>query len=420
MTRSSCFRSFCFFVFIGVQIGSYSQTSSFLDSLLKTELPKYRSILNDPAKYKLQIIYTQINRSQNNEAELIDQRFHLTKDYVYPASIVKLPIALLALLKINELNKTGLSRSTTMLTDSLFNCHKKIDIDTSSATGFPSIENYIKRMFLVSDNDAFARTYEFVGVDYAHQRLKALGFEDIRLLNRLDATCAMDSNKTTPPIYFLDAKKDTVYMQSLARCSGKLIHPNTNSKFGKYHREKGKWVAGPKDFSQHNFLQISDAHELMKCLVFNDVKTSADKLPLDNNSRLFMIKELGLYPRESDFPRYDAKRYYDSFKKYFIYGSVVSKIEQDSVRVINIVGRAFGFLIDCAYIVDFKNNLEFFLTASIYVNESGRVGSGKYEYDQLGLPFLKDLSLCLYKYERQRKRTVVPDLTELKDLFEYK
>jgi hypothetical protein len=125
-----------------------------------------------------------------------------------------------------------------------------------------------------------------------------------------------------------------------------------------------------------------------------------------------------MYPRESQDPKYDPKTYYDSFKKYFFYGSAVATIKNDSIRIFNIVGRAFGFLIDCAYIVDFKNKTEFLLTAGIYVNERNTFGSGHYEYDTIGLPFLKELSKSIYSYERNRKKEFLPDLNEF-NLFDY-
>jgi len=35
----------------------------------------------------------------------------------------------------------------------------------------PSIAQYIKKIFLVSDNDAFNRLYEFLGQHYLNERL---------------------------------------------------------------------------------------------------------------------------------------------------------------------------------------------------------------------------------------------------------
>ncbi|MES2680449.1 MAG: serine hydrolase [Bacteroidota bacterium] len=397
---------------------SFSQQSFFLDSLLKADLKKYSSILKDPIKYRFQVVYTRIDRDRNNYPVFTDHYLNLTKNYIYPASTVKLPVSILALAKLKELNKAGLNDASCMITDSAFFCQKKVLTDTSAQAGFPTLGNYIKKMFLVSDNAAFARTYEFIGFDYMHAKLNELGYQNIRLLNRLDGQCAGDTAKVTPPVYFLAANSDTIYKQALTHFTTKLTHPVKNSSAGRFHQgPHGKWLPGPRDFSAHNYMEITDLHRLMKQLVFNEFAKGSQQLPIDKDSRRLMLKALGQYPRESDFPKYD-KIYYDSFKKYFIYGSAVTTINGDSLRVINIVGRAYGFLIDCAYIIDLKNNCEFLLTASVYVNENGRIGSGKYEYDQLGLPFFKDLGLSLYKYERQRKRLFRPDLEEFRTLFQ--
>jgi hypothetical protein len=395
-----------------------SQTSPFLDSLLRADLPAFSNVLENPGKYKVQVVYTQINRDKDNKPKFTDYRFHTSKNYLYPASTVKLPISLLALVKLQELDVKGLNRATSMTTDSAYYCQRKISRDTSSESGYPSIENYIKKMFLVSDNYSCARVYEFVGFDYAHKKLEEFGYKNIRLFNRLDGSCPGDTAKVTPPVYFLNAQRDTLYKQPLTLFTEQLKHPIANSKVGSVKVAKNKYA--PKDFSRHNYMTVSDLHSLMKKIVFNNQLPKKEKLPLSENNREFMLQQLALYPKESIHPKYDKKIFYDSFKKYFLYGSAVATIKQDSIRMFNIVGRAFGFLIDCAYIVDFKNNVEYLVTAGIYVNERNIIGTGKYEYDQIGLPFLKDLSWCLYNLERKRKKEFEPDLREFQEIIKIK
>lgn len=324
-------------------------------------------------------------------------------------------MSILSLIKIEELKVEGLSKTTTMLSDSAFYCQKKTKDDSLSSGGYPTIENYIKRMLIVSDNYSYSKLYEFVGHDYAHQKLRNLNYNNIRLFNRLDAQCPGDTAKITPPVYFLDKNKDTLYKQPLTYYHEKLSHPIKNSKVGRAHTNNGKRIKAPKDFSNHNYLHITDLHSLIKRLIFNNYDTAA--LSINEENRKFLIKQMGLYPRESEYPVFTKKVFYDSFKKYFLYASAVASIDQDSIRVINIVGRAYGFLIDCAYIVDFKNKTEFFLTASVYVNDRNIIGSGKYEYDQLGLPYLRDLSKLIYTYDYNRKRKIEPDLSEIEMLF---
>jgi len=408
----------CFVFFITLASNSHAQTSPFLDSLLKADLPQFTKVLENPTKYKLQVIYTRIDRNKKNEPSFKDFRFNVNKNYFYPASTVKLPIALLALIKLEEINKSGLNKSTAMITDSAFFCQKRIKADTTSPSKYPTIENYIKKMFLVSDNYSCARVFEFVGFDYAHQKLNDFGYKNIRLFNRLDGQCPGDTAQITPPVYFFNENSDTIYKQPLTFASKKLKHPISNSKVGKsYVGPNGKRIFGPKDFSTHNYFAVNDLHDLMKRIVFNDFLNEKEKLPITDENRLFMLKQLGMYPKESLFPKYDKKIFYDSFKKYFLYASAVATVKQDSIRVFNIVGRAYGFLIDCAYIIDYKNKIEYLLTSSIYVNEKNVIGNGKYQYDLIGLPFLKDLSWSIYDFERKRQKAVLPDLSEFK-LFE--
>lgn len=405
------------FVFLNF---SLAQNKHLLDSLLKNTLPQHAAVLSNPGKYKVQVIYTQINRDNDNNPAFKTYKFHPNQSYFYPASTVKLPITLAALTKLKSIKGEGVSLENPMLTDSAYYCQKKVYKDTTSPTGYPSLSSYIKKMWLVSDNWSCSRVYEFIGCDYLHKTLEENGFKNVRINNRLDGACPGDTAKITPPVYFLNTNKDTVYRQRLTLSDYKKPHPIEKSLAGKTHRDaNGKKRPGPKDFSKHNYFALNDLHEMMRKFVFNPYLKPEEQWPMDNNYRLFVLKEAGKMPKESEYPKYDKKEYYDSYKKYFIYGSAVATISSDSIRVFNIVGRAYGFLIDCAYIVDYKNKIEFMLTASVFANERRDIGGGRYEYEVLGLPFLRDLSLSIYNYEKKRVKSYQPDLKEF-DFFEHK
>jgi len=78
------------------------------------------------------------------------------------------------------------------------------------------------------------------------------------------------------------------------------------------------------------------------------------------------------------------------------------------------VGWAYGTLTDCAYFADVKNNIEFFLSATILVNENGIFNDSQYEYKEKGLPFLSKLGAAVYNYELKRKRSYQSDLSKFK------
>ncbi len=396
--------------------GFGQKTSKYLDSLLKLNLPQYAKVFAEPKKYKLQIIYTRITRDKDNKPSFKNYYWRAdSTQFFYPASLVKLPVAITAIEKINrELTSYGVNKTTPMLTDSAFFCQKRVVKDTTAENKLPSIAHYIKKMFLVSDNYSFARTYEFVGCDYLHQGLERWGFNNIRIVNRLDGQCKNDTGKITSPVYFMSPFGDALYKQPLTFATYNKPYPLLEAKAGKaYVNDLGKRVYEPKDFSRHNFMSLYDCHEIFKRLTFWNYMEGEKKFSMSTDDWQFMMKHLGMYPRESEFPKYtDRKVFYDSFKKYFMYGATAPTIDTDTLRVFNIVGRAYGFLSDVAYIVDYKNKVEFLLSATIYVSEKNIVGSGKYEYDLIGLPLFKDVSKLIYETEKKRKKKHEPDLKE--------
>jgi beta-lactamase family protein len=408
-----------FLCFLFLSIQSFSQkTSPYLDSLLRAGLPNHTKLLASPKKYKLQIIYTRITRDKDNNPTFATYywNFDSTK-FFYPASLVKLPVSIAALEKINSLKNYNIDKNTTMITDSVFACGKKVFKDTTAENRFPSVAHYIKKMFLVSDNYAFARTYEFLSCDYMHQILEKWGFPNMRIVNRLDGSCKADTAKITSPVYFLSDKGDTLYKQPLTFYTYNKPNPLPKAKAGKGHtNEVGKRIYQPKDFSTHNFMSLNNCHEILRRLVFYNHIKKEHQYNITNDDWQFLLKYLGMFPRESLYPAYNTKEYYDSFKKFIYYGSCVPTVPSDSVRVFNIVGRAYGFLSDCAYVADVKNNIEYMLSVTMYLNERDIIGTGKYEYDKLGMPFLKDLGNLIYNVEKDRKLKYKPDLQEF-DLF---
>jgi hypothetical protein len=121
-------------------------------------------------------------------------------------------------------------------------------------------------------------------------------------------------------------------------------------------------------------------------------------------------------PQESQFPQYTATEYWPTYVKFLLYGSEKNAVVSPNIRLFNKVGDAYGFLIDGAYVADFKNGVEFILSAVLYCNEDGILNDDKYDYDSIGFPFFKALGTAVYETELKRKKTVIPSLNE----FQYK
>jgi hypothetical protein len=75
------------------------------------------------------------------------------------------------------------------------------------------------------------------------------------------------------------------------------------------------------------------------------------------------------------------------------------------------VGWAYGFITDVSYVLDTKNNIDYMLSATIYVNSDGVVNDSKYDEATIGFPFFKSIGAAFYKYELNRRRAFQPKLT---------
>ncbi|MEP7317420.1 MAG: hypothetical protein ABI921_01725, partial [Panacibacter sp.] len=130
----------------------------------------------------------------------------------------------------------------------------------------------------------------------------------------------------------------------------------------------------------------------------------------------FLYQYLSQYPSETNYPKYDSASYYDSYVKFYFRDSTHQM--PPYVRVFNKVGWAYGFLIDVSYVADFKNNVEFMLTSTLYVNSDGILNDDRYDYETIGWPFLYQLGQTVYRYELKRSRNYKPDLSKFKMHYE--
>ena len=148
--------------------------------------------------------------------EFTDHYFNVNdSSYFYPASTVKLPVAILALQKLNELKITGLDKNSTMITEADHSGQTEVYNDPSSPDGRPTIEHYIKKILLVSDNDAFNRLYEFLGQEYINNTLHKMGYKEVQIIHRLDISLTEDENRHTNPVRFFDTSGKLIYEKPL-------------------------------------------------------------------------------------------------------------------------------------------------------------------------------------------------------------
>lgn len=386
---------------------------TFMTSLLAKYPQFFGAILKKKEELRVQIIYTQIDRGKKGKIKFTDHFYNLdTGNYFYPASTVKLPVAILALQKLNELNLPGLDRNSTMVTGSSENGLIQVCNDPSTRNGPPTIAHYIKEIFLVSDNDAFNRLYEFLGQEYINNSLHKMGYKDAQIIHRLNISLTEDQNRLTNPVGFYDSSGKLIYKKPAER--SKLAYATRNTKIGKGYYKGGTLINEPFDFSMKNRLSLPDLHQMIRALLFPEAVPEQQRFNLTEDDYTFLRKYMSMMPPESSFPFYGAPDYWDTYVKFLLYGAEKGKAEP-TIRIFNKTGDAYGFMIDAAYIADYKNNIEFQLSAVIYCNSDGILNDDKYDYAGVGLPFMKNLGRVIYEYELGRRRKKMPDLS----LFQY-
>lgn len=385
-------------------------SDAFLTNLLSQHPEYFDSLFRHNDQWRISIIYTQVDRKRNNKPKFTNYYFNVDpKQYFYPASTVKMPAALLALEKINQLNIAGLDRNTTMITDAAYPGQTAVYNDPTTPDGRPTIAHYIKKIFLASDNDAFNRLYEFLGQEHINSRLQQMGYDSVQILHRLQVSLSEDQHRRTNPVTFYDTSDHVIYRKPFEVSLMKYLPRNTL--LGKGYSQDNKIINQPFDFSRKNRITLPDLHSILQSIIFPEAVPQKQRFQITESDYQFVYKFMSMKPRESKFPEYDST-YNDAYSKFVLYGG---KGEiSPGIRIFNKEGDAYGFLNDVAYVVDFNKGVEFFLSATILCNSDGIFNDDHYDYETVGFPFFKRLGEIIYQHEVTRNKKYPPDLTRFK------
>ncbi len=402
------------FIFITVSYALHAQhkTDAQLQNILSKNTDSlFQAVLSHPDEYRLQIIYTQINRDKKNKPSFTNYYFNVDPLFYFnPASTVKLPLAALSLEKMNEMKKPGINKFTSMQFDSAYPRQEKELYDSTSENNYPSIAQFIRKAFLISDNDAYNRMYQFVGQQNINRKLHAKGYKNTRITRQFMGYTD-DENRHTNPINFIDKDGKVIYHQPMQYNTDSFDYSHT-VKIGKAHlNSNDSLINEPIDFTRVNNLPLEDLQQILQSILFPLSVTEKQRFNLLKDDYAFLKQFLSQFPSETNYPKYDTSQYYDSYVKFFFQDSLHHSMPPN-IRVFNKVGWAYGFLTDASYVADFKNNVEFMLAATLYVNSDGILNDNKYDYETIGHPFLYQLGQTIYNYELKRKRKYKPDLSD--------
>ena len=410
MKKMLCLLCLCLYLqSVTAQKTQYA-SSDLVEQLMKSRPNDFADILSNKDSVNVQIIYTQIDRDKNNKPIFTEHSYHLNNStYFYPASTVKMPTALLALEKMNELKKSLPDKNAAMITEQNSKGEEIIFTDPKNKNIKPNITNYVKQIFLVSDNDAFNRLYEFLGPQYIQEKLKEKGYPDIIIRHRLQISLTDAQNRLTNPISFYDSSGHLLYHQEEQNSTA--VYPIRNIKKGNAYYKGDQLINEPYDFSLKNRIYLQDLHEIQKSILFPESVNTKQRFHISKEDRKFVLHWMSAFPGESNYPNYDTANYWNTYCKFLLFGSEKVTVPSN-IRIFNKVGDAYGFLTDIAYVIDTEKKIEFMLSATIYCNSDAVFNDDKYDYEKVGYPFMKHLGQLIYDYELKRKRKYQPHFDE--------
>ena len=372
--------SFCFLLL------SCSSTTNPIELIIKKREPQLKPIYKNKENHNLQILYTKVVRDSLGMPSFIQYDYQADNNvYFYPASTMKLPIVALTLQKINELRNTGINITVES---------KILLLSADQITTETTFKDLISKVFLVSDNSASNILINFLGYNYFNQQMREKGLNTIVLNHKFNPDPYV---KTDWKIYTLD--RDLISKDETQEI---IEHNNLDNLLqGKFQILNGEKVATPFNFKTKNKASLRDLDGVMKRIIYPDLFQEQDRINLSDQDYNFLRYWMSRFTFEDIGIEYQKdSKYFDSYNKFFIYGDSTNKIDRQ-IRVYNKVGVAYGALTDISYIRDYQKDIEFFLSATIYVNQNQIVNDNIYEYDDLGIPFLAELARQVYKLEEQ-------------------
>lgn len=349
----------------------------------------FQPYLDKADELDIQIILTKIERDPEGKPLLTRYTYRLNgQEYFNPASMVKWPLILLTMEKVNILRKKYPSLSIYNKVEFMGNspCSPHIVDDPLAKDRVPRLGNYIKEMLLASDDNAYNRIYDFLGQEYINSRLAKKGYDSLRVILRF-APCSYDANRTTPAVCFYDDKGKLIYRQASATNPIPLTNP------------LGRTVVGGKDYSRFNRMSLQDMNELMLSVFIPEAVSESKRFDLTESDRNLLYKYTALTPGESEFPPYQKQttRYHRHLKKYLYYGKNPFLPDKPGLEIHNMVGESHGTLSDVAYFVNRSERIEFMLATVINTCGSKPVTYTNYHYTDVGQPFLKELGRLVYQ-----------------------
>ncbi|MFM7015143.1 MAG: serine hydrolase [Bacteroidota bacterium] len=381
----------CIALFLILNFYANAQTNLVDVAFLQSTM-EHAPVPIDFKKNRVQIIVGNCVKSHHHPVQFYSFGLDSSK-YFYPASGVKLPIVMLAMEWLNEHKSHKVFIDTDFELKSDYTCHSFKSNDNNVEEKL-SIENCIKKILLVSDNNSYNALFDLMGREYIHRKLQEKGFFKTRIVKSFSG-CPDSLLNFKPAVQFFNDKKMMVYQEPELLYNSTIERLPFDCVIGdSVMIDSITTLAGGKDFSKSNYMPLDEAMKMLVDLV-HPGKNNCWRMT--EKQRKFIMYWMSRYPRESKMNLYaDTSKYFDAYKKYFVYGKEANLSADNAFRIYNVVGLAYGFATDIAYMQSNKSKKGIFIAATTYSNNDGVINDNRYDYETIGFPFLKYLGKSIY------------------------
>jgi hypothetical protein len=360
-----------------------------LTKTLRESGPEWKGWLERAEELRLQILVTVLEPS----GDVATHELRADAEYFYPASAIKLPLAVVALSAMNERLGYPVPPMTRLMRcrydrsgcepprededherdkdeDGVYK-HEKLRVGTE-----------LRKMLSYSDNDSYNRLWDIVGHREANEIAQKLGLSSVRFHHRMNAPA--DKSVSTQRVTLLPPGKKAVVIGKRKSDFELEPTPAAGLEIGKGYNAGGKLVEEPMSFASKNYVSLHELQRILLSLV-RPQHPKALKLGLDDDQRKLLVKAMTARLRSK---KHAAE--HNPFSP-----GVLEVVDHDAVRYVGKSGRAYGFHLDNAYIEDPKSKRALVATAVVYVNPNQILNDDDYEYDETSKPLLASLGKVL-------------------------
>lgn len=377
----------------------------FIPKLFEAHRDKLHPVVDDPQRYRAQILITEVERVRGRRApKVVRHGYRVDAEYFYPASAIK-TLAAVATLKAlrgeRALRRKKITVDTPLVIHRLFVDQKAEESEDESHLdgGRITLGHEIRKMSIVSDNQAFDRLYGFVGRDGLNALAQASGLEKTRVYHRLSRRRTPDENRWAEPMDFYPSGDLTgpPAVQRAIRVSPDDLAPLPAAlpgvEVGRAHVEGDAQIPGPMSFREKNRMGLVDLQNMLIKIMRPEIPLPGAGFRLHRKDRALLRQAMRERPGESTDPLLPEETY-DPLRFKPILGGLTRLRPIEDWRVWNKAGKAYGFRIENAYVEHptLKGRKAIFFTVALYVNENGVVNDNLYEYDAVADPFIHDLA----------------------------